>query len=112
MGLLEGAVSEASDSSGVARFTNLKVTLSAVSFVHIFFCVDGKIVEPWLSNPLKPPAPGVPIPPQSRFPIFLRSTVSRIEFVTQPSSTVTEGEIWSVQPKLRVLDEQGSPVAG
>ena len=78
LSLFEGEVSEPSDANGVARFTNLKVVGSTTAFVHVFFSVDGKVVEPWLFQPLKPPAPGLPIPPQGRWPILMRSEVARV----------------------------------
>ena len=78
LSILDGEVSEPSDSTGVATFTNLKVIGSTTAFVHLFFSIDGKIVLPWLFQPLNPPAPSVPIPPQARFPIFLGSTVTQI----------------------------------
>lgn len=71
-------MSEPSDQYGIARFTNLKVIGSTTPFVHIFFSVDGKVVEPWLYRPLEPPTKGVPVPPQSRWPILTIPNVAQV----------------------------------
>jgi len=47
MAWLTGDISEPSDKSGLARFTELKILGSNSKFVYIFFSCDGVTISPW-----------------------------------------------------------------
>lgn len=53
-----------------------------------------------------------PLPPLLRPPVVLLTKVAKVSVVTKPSSKVTEGVKWPVQPKIKVTDANDNPLPG
>ena len=51
-------------------------------------------------------------PPNLNLPLIFTTTVGKVEIVVPPPSTVLEGIPFPVQPVIRVLDQNGNPLAG
>jgi phage tail sheath protein FI len=93
MGYLEGDVSAASNETGFAVFSELKIMGSNSRFVYIFFTCDGVTVSPWAKT--KPETYVIYDLPYYIPPIKIISSVDSIEIFLEPSSKVVEGEVLS-----------------
>jgi len=94
-------VSEPSGEDGWATFKDLTIVGGNSQYAYIFFVVDGKTVLRWGSVNF-PLAEQFNLPYYVQ-PILLSTTVSTVEVINTPSTTVVEGQPLAVQPKIRVL---------
>ncbi len=108
---LEGERSAASDSEGVATFSNLTVVASTSEAVYIVFVVDAAVTCAWqdYAQSKLEISLGLPIYIGT---IFMENGLHNVTLVTPPSTVAIEGEALAQQPRLRVLDTSGNPVSG
>ncbi len=78
---------------------------------YIHFAVDGIVTKPYHED-LGYATSDLMSPPHMYIPVLLKSNVWSVEIVVAPPKEVVEGEYFSVQPVIRVLDVNGNPVEG
>ena len=77
---------------------------STSKHINIFFSADAKEVTSWV--PEKSIGQQLYDINVYQPAILLKTVVSQVTIVTQPSSTVVEGETFAVPPKVKVLGEK------
>lgn len=92
--VLTGAVSEPSDMSGIARWTDVRVNASGLAYVRLAVTCDGVVNSTFIGST-----------------IAVRSRVAGVRIVRQPHGPVIEGRALPATPTAQVVDASGSPIA-
>lgn len=77
---------------------------------YLHFSVDGSIETPY--HEILGIQSQLAIPPHFFLPIQFTTTVASVVVLTAPPSVVLEGQPFSIQPVIKVLDQDGNPLAG
>eukprot|EP00931_Biecheleriopsis_adriatica_P027992 TRINITY_DN16743_c0_g2_i1.p1 TRINITY_DN16743_c0_g2~~TRINITY_DN16743_c0_g2_i1.p1 ORF type:complete len:2408 (-),score=436.36 TRINITY_DN16743_c0_g2_i1:52-7275(-) len=107
---LFGDLSEQTDASGVARFTNLGVRGANVDSVNIMFSDSASVVVPWNDPSFSAKALYLSQAEVFRYPTTLTPRVATVEVIESVPTTITEGENFAA--KVQVKDSSGKPVQG
>ena len=78
---------------------------------YIHFAVDGIVTKPYHED-LGFATSDLASAPHMYIPTILLSNVSTVEIVVAPPKEVVEGEVFAVQPVVRVLDGMNKPLEG
>ncbi|KAJ6242881.1 hypothetical protein M0813_02731 [Anaeramoeba flamelloides] len=109
--LLDNNIAGPSDSDGIVEFTDLTIIGGTTSYHFLSAYCENDLTKSsgteWVDYNYGKQGDDTFIEP-----IKLKTQVSQVAIVQQPSGTIEEGKPFDVQPTIRVTDSHGDPLKG